>query len=106
MLVVPRENTIEAIQEVLFFVKAVRLARIHNEFGFDAVALQAAIEFLALAWRVDRVGVSLKDQGRRFHILKMNEGRTVQESGDLFQRGKNSDFAEKVNCRTAPDCFS
>src|SRR2546421_11823360 len=64
--------------------KAVRLARVHDEFGFDAVALEAAVKLLALAWGIDRVGVSLENQGGRFDILEVDERRTVQESGDLL----------------------
>src|SRR5713101_4691588 len=82
ILVVPGEDAVQAVQQMLFFVEAVRLARIDDKLGFDAIALKAAVEFLALAWRVDRVGVALKDQGGRFHILEMHKGRTVQKSGD------------------------
>src|SRR6267378_1867675 len=85
MLVVPGEDAIQAIQEVLLLVKAVRLARVNDELGLDAVALQAAVKFLALAERIDQVGISLENQGRRFHILEMDEGRTVQEAGDFFR---------------------
>jgi hypothetical protein len=46
---------------VLFFVEAVRLARVHDEFSLDAIAFEAAVEFLALAWRIDGVGVSLEN---------------------------------------------
>lgn len=65
--------------------KAVGLARVHNEFSLDTVALEAAIEFLTLAGGIDGVSVTLKNQSRRFHILQMYEGRTVQESRDLFR---------------------
>jgi len=83
MPVVPGEDAVQAIEEVLLLVKAVRLARVNDELGLDAIALQTAVEFLALAGRIDQVGVSLENQGRRFHILEMDEGRTVQESGDF-----------------------
>jgi hypothetical protein len=46
---------------VLLLVKAVWLARVDNQLGLHAVALESAIEFLALAGGIDRVGVSLKD---------------------------------------------
>jgi CBS domain containing-hemolysin-like protein len=77
MLVVPGEDAVQAVEEVLLLVKAVRLARVNDELGLDAVALQAAVEFLALAERIDQVGISLENQGRRFHILEMDEGRAV-----------------------------
>src|SRR6266436_10363222 len=85
VLVVPGEDTVQAIQKVFFFVKAVGLARVHNEFSFDTVAFEAAIEFVTLAGGIDSVRVTLKNQSRRVHILQMDEGRTVQESGDLFR---------------------
>jgi len=63
---------VQAIQEVLSFMKAVRLARVHDEFGFDAVALEAAVEFLALAG--DRPGRRPLGESRSvFHILGMDE---------------------------------
>src|SRR6266478_6645333 len=85
VLVVPGEDAVQTVQQMFFFVEAVRLARVDDQFRFDAVAFEAAVEFLALARRVDRVGVALKDQGGRFHILQMHEGRTVQEAGDLLR---------------------
>src|SRR5437016_2492824 len=69
---------------MLFLVKAVRLTRVDNQLGLDAVALEAAVKLLALAWGIDRVGVSLENQGRRFDILEVHERRTIQESGELL----------------------
>src|SRR5260370_7308697 len=84
MLVVPGEDAVQTVQQMFFFVAAVRLARIDNKLGFDAVAFEAAVEFLALARRINGIGVPLKNQGRSLYILEMHEGRTIQESGDLF----------------------
>jgi len=38
---------------VLLLVKAMRLAWVNDELGLDAIALQAAVKFLALAERID-----------------------------------------------------
>jgi len=59
MLVIPGENAVQAIQEVFFLVEAVRLARVDDQLGLDAIALEAAVKFLALAGRNDWVGVTL-----------------------------------------------
>jgi hypothetical protein len=69
VFVVPREDAVEAIQQVLFFVKAVRLAGVGNQFCFDAVAFESTVEFLALAGGIDGVGIPLKNERRRFHVL-------------------------------------
>src|SRR6266478_1250278 len=61
MLVVPGEDAVQTVHQVFLFMEAVRLARVHDQFGFDAVALEAAVEFLALARRIDGVGVALKN---------------------------------------------
>ena len=61
MLVVPGEDAVQAIEQVLFFVKAMRFSRVDDKFGFDAVALQAAVEFLALAEGIGRIGVPLEN---------------------------------------------
>jgi len=53
MFVIPGEDAVQAIQQVLFLVKAVGLARVDDKFGIDAVALEAAVEFLALAGGID-----------------------------------------------------
>jgi hypothetical protein len=37
--VVPREDTIESIQQMLFFVESVRFAWIDDQLGLDAVPL-------------------------------------------------------------------
>src|SRR6266403_854188 len=58
---------------------------VDNHLGFNAVALQAAIEFLALAQRVGEVRVTLKNERRRFGVLKMDERGTVQEASDFLR---------------------
>src|SRR5712692_973140 len=60
MLVVPSEDAVQAIQQVLFLVEAVRLARVDDQFGYDAVTFEAAVEFLALPERIDRIRVTLE----------------------------------------------
>ncbi len=85
MLVAPGEDAVQAVQEMFFFLKAVRFAGVDYQLGFDAVALEAAVEFLALPEGVDRVGVALENQGRRFHILEMHEGGAIQKAGDFFR---------------------
>src|SRR5207302_6089900 len=59
VFVVPGEDAVQTIEKVLFLVETVRLARVDNHFGLDAVALQAAVTFLALARRIDGTGVAL-----------------------------------------------
>ena len=49
MRVVPCEDAIQAIKEVLFLMKAVRLTRVNDQLGLDAIALKAAVKLLALA---------------------------------------------------------
>ena len=84
MLVVPGKDAVQAIQKVFFFVEAVGLARVHNEFRLDAITFEAAVEFLALARRIDWVSVALENERWRLHILEMNKGGAVQESRDPF----------------------
>src|SRR5207245_1164345 len=67
MLVIPGEDAVQTVQQVFFFVKTMRLARVDDQLGLDAVALEATVEFLALARRVDRIGVALKNQSWRLH---------------------------------------
>jgi hypothetical protein len=67
-----------------------RLAGIDDQFGFDAVALQAAIEFLALAHRVSEVRITLENERRRFGVLKMDERGAVQEASDFLRFIRNA----------------
>src|SRR5260370_24520545 len=71
---------------MFFFVEAVGLARIDDQIRLHSVTFQAAIEFLALAERVNGIGASLQNESRSFCALRMQERRTVEESGGLFVR--------------------
>src|SRR5882724_3121529 len=69
---------------MLFFVKAVGLARIDDQFGFDAVALEAAVEFLALAGGISRISVALENQRGSLGVLQVNKRGAVQKAGDFI----------------------
>src|SRR5258707_5484825 len=84
MLVVPSEDAVQAVQQMLFFVKAVGLARIDDQFGFDAVALEAAVEFLALAEGIGRMSVAVENQGGSLGVLQVNKRGAVQKAGDFI----------------------
>src|SRR5262245_6619523 len=64
----PRDDTVQPIEEVLLLAQAVRLARVEHEIGVDVVALEAAIELLALADRVGQVVFALQQQRRRLDV--------------------------------------
>src|SRR6266850_7131268 len=85
ILVVPGEDAVEAIEEVLFLAEAVGLARVDDHLGLDAIALQAAIKFLALAQRVREVHITLENERRCFGVPKLDERGTIEEAGDLFR---------------------
>jgi len=51
---------------MFFLAEAVRFAGVDDHLGFNPVALQAAVEFLALAQRVREVRVTLENKRRRF----------------------------------------
>src|SRR5260221_4612984 len=70
---------------MLFFVKAVGLARIDDQFGFDAVALEAAVEFLALAGGISRISVALENQRGSLGVLQVNKRGAVQEAADFVR---------------------
>ena len=57
----PREHALQDVGAMLGFLKTVGFSRVGDEFGFDTITFQAAIEFLALAERVDRIVVALQD---------------------------------------------
>ena len=59
---------------MLFLAQAVRLARVDHEVGVDAVALQAAVELLALADRIGRVVFALQQQRRRLALRDVRDG--------------------------------
>src|SRR5712691_3455563 len=59
IFVVPGQDAVETIEEVFFLAEPVRFARVGDQFGLNAVALQAAIEFLALAQWVGEVRITL-----------------------------------------------
>jgi hypothetical protein len=61
MPVVPGEDAGAHVKNVFLFAEAVRLARVDDQLGFDAVALQSTIEFLALAQGIDWVRVALEN---------------------------------------------
>src|SRR5262249_34258715 len=78
--VVPRDDAIEAIEEMLFLAQPVRLARIQHEIGLDAVPLQAAIKLLALSDRIGRVVLALQEQRRRPDVLHPRHRRALDEA--------------------------
>src|SRR5215468_3954752 len=49
VLVIPGEDAVQPIEQVLFFVEAVGLTRVEDQLGFHTIALQPAVQFLALA---------------------------------------------------------
>src|SRR5260370_20984665 len=85
MLVVPGKDTIQAIQEVFFLVKALGLARVDDQLGLNAVVLEATVEFLALARGIGRVGISLENQRRRLSVFQVHDRGTVQKTSHLLR---------------------
>jgi hypothetical protein len=47
--VVPREDAIQSVQQMLLLVETVRLSRVDDQFGLDAISLQPAVQLLALS---------------------------------------------------------
>ena len=99
IFVIPGEDAIETIEKVLFFTETVRLSRVYDQFSLHAVALQAAIQLLALAEWIGGVGITLKNQSRRFRILEMRKRGTVQE----LQRGFLTRTARRRTTRRRKD---
>src|SRR6185503_15111087 len=56
VLVEPGDDAVEAVDEVLLLAQPVRLARVDDEIRLDVVALQPAVELLALTDRIGFVG--------------------------------------------------
>jgi hypothetical protein len=57
--VVPRQNAVETVEQMLWFVEAVRFAGVDNPLRFDAVAFPAAIKLFTLAERIYGVSIAL-----------------------------------------------
>src|SRR5271165_6998 len=69
--VVPRQDAIQAVEQMLLLVKAMRLPWINHQFTFHAVALQPAIQLLALAQRIDGIGIALQNERGRLGIFQI-----------------------------------
>src|SRR5439155_23680149 len=61
MLVEPTDNAIQTIYQMLLFFYPVTLARVDDQLGFYSIAFQCAIESLALAERIDYIGIALQN---------------------------------------------
>src|SRR5947199_7018069 len=75
MRVIPSQNAVHAIDQVLLFAKAVRLSRVNREFAFDTVILQCLEQLLALADRIISVFGAMQDEGRRPGVLNIGNWR-------------------------------
>src|SRR5438552_15379870 len=84
VLVVPGEDAIQAVQEMFFFVEAVRLAGVQDEFSLDSIAFEAAVELLALTGGSTELGAPWKNRGGGFRILRWKNGRVVRNSAVFF----------------------
>src|SRR5437667_6607996 len=75
MRVIPSQNAVHAIDQVLLFAKAVRLSRVNREFAFDTVKLQCLKQLFALADRIISVFGAMQDQSRRPGVLNIRNRR-------------------------------
>jgi hypothetical protein len=69
IFVIPSEDAIQAVHEMLFFMEAVRLAWVEHQFRIDSIAFEATVKLEALADRVDGVGFALQNQGGSLGVL-------------------------------------
>ena len=70
VFVVPSDDAVQAIEQMFFLAEAVRLTRIDDQIGWDAVTLQPSIKLLALSERINRVGVTLQNERRRLGVFQ------------------------------------
>src|SRR5262249_18711808 len=80
ILLIPRHHPVQPVEEVLLLAQAVPLARVEDELGRHAVALQGAVELLALADRVGGVRLALEDQGGGPGVPDVGDGRALLET--------------------------
>src|SRR5258706_11393745 len=83
---VPRDDAVQAIEQVLLFTESMRFARIEHEVCVDAVPLEPAVELLTLPDRIRRVVFALQQQRRRLDVLDEGHRRTLDEAVEFLVR--------------------
>src|SRR6266852_5827768 len=95
VLVIPPQNPIQPVHQMLLLMKPMRLSRINHKLRLHSISLQTAIQFLALPQRINRIRIALQHQRWRLRILQMHERRAIQKSLWLLPRNAVKPFVPR-----------
>src|ERR1051325_1320035 len=104
----PSENAIHSIDQMLFFLQAVRFTRVNDKLALDAVSFEGSIKHLTLTQGIGAIVFAVKDQCWSPRVLDVSHRRTLRKTFRLIIRKAinpfvigRTVFCAKLHCQVA-----